>query len=286
MAADSVKWDHDQLAADLASHLRGGTGRIVWTDMQLGPVGSARPDVYTIDRSFAHPRPTAYEVKVSVADFRVDVTAGKWQAYLHHAECVHFAVPAGLVSREDIPKGCGLLVRGEAGWRAVRGATRQVVKVPETTWLKLLIDGIDRDADRRAYKGTALRAARFQHAAMDKHLGADVAAAVRDLQGVRAQITALEQRAAAEEEHIAERRAKANRDLEDALRPLAVALGLPPDVAAWQVADECRRRAAQPDMARATRQREEVASQIVRCALQVKSLAQTWGGLQKTTDSG
>ena len=32
-----MTWRHDELADDLAAHLRGGTDRMVWTDMQLGP---------------------------------------------------------------------------------------------------------------------------------------------------------------------------------------------------------------------------------------------------------
>lgn len=34
------KMTHNELAEDLAQHLRGGTGRMVWTDTQLGPSGS------------------------------------------------------------------------------------------------------------------------------------------------------------------------------------------------------------------------------------------------------
>lgn len=73
-----MKWTHNALADDLASHVRQRTGRIVWTDMQLGPSGSPRPDVYSIEPSFAKFRPLAYEVKVSVADYRRDVAAGKY----------------------------------------------------------------------------------------------------------------------------------------------------------------------------------------------------------------
>ena len=101
---------HNDLAASLAGHLL-GDGRMVWCDMQLGPLPSPRPDVYTIDKSYRHPKPTAYEVKVSVADFRSDVTSGKWQVYRRFAGAVYFAVPAGLASPSDVPDGCGLYTR-------------------------------------------------------------------------------------------------------------------------------------------------------------------------------
>lgn len=121
-------WTHDDLARDLAMHVL-STKRLVWCDMQLGPAGSPRPDVYALDKSFAHPRAITYECKVSVADFRADVTAGKWQSYLGFSSGVYFAAPAGLLKKEDVPNGCGLIVRGEEGWRTLRAPTLQVFKM-------------------------------------------------------------------------------------------------------------------------------------------------------------
>lgn len=145
-----MKWNHDALAEDLADHLRTRTGRVVWTDMQLGPAGSPRPDVYTLDPSFAKFCPMAYEVKVSVSDYRRDVTAGQWQTYLPFAAGVTFAVPAGLIERAALPEGCGLIVRGSEGWRTMKAPTlRAIQTLPHTAWIKLLIDGLGREAQRR-----------------------------------------------------------------------------------------------------------------------------------------
>lgn len=147
-----MKWAHNALADDLASHVRQRTGRIVWTDMQLGPSGSPRPDVYSIEPSFAKFRPLAYEVKVSVADYRRDVAAGKWQTYLPFAAGVTFAVPAGLIDKGALPEGCGLIVRGEDGWRTVKAPTlRAIETLPHTAWVKLMIDGIGREVERRVH---------------------------------------------------------------------------------------------------------------------------------------
>ena len=172
-----MTWRHDDLAADLAGHLR-GPGRMVRCDMQLGPQGSPRPDVYAIDRSFVKWSPTAYEVKISVADFRSDVTSGKWMSYRRYAGAVVFAAPAGLVAPVDLPQGCGLMVRGEAGWRTARKPTRQVVEsLPTAAWLKLLMDGVDRE-------GGTLRQEAGRRMRMDAHatrlFGEAVARQVRD----------------------------------------------------------------------------------------------------------
>ncbi|WP_417212103.1 MmcB family DNA repair protein [Acinetobacter venetianus] len=141
-----MKWTHDALMNDLADHLAKQLDRIIWTDMQLGSSGSPRPDVYTIPKSYANFKPLAYECKVSISDFRSDITKGKWQSYLKFASGVIFAVPKGLVSKEDIPKGCGLIVRSENGWRMVKGPTLIAIKndLPSDFWIKLVIDGVDR----------------------------------------------------------------------------------------------------------------------------------------------
>ena len=135
---------HDDLVADLAAHIRANTGCLTWEDMQLGPAGSIRPDVFTIQKSYVHPNPRAFEVKVSRSDFLSDVTSGKWQSYLTVACGVYFAVPEGLVKRSEVPARAGLYVRGEKGWRGVKRATLEPVKLPTDTLLKLLIDGVDR----------------------------------------------------------------------------------------------------------------------------------------------
>lgn len=133
---------HNELAADLARHLRGNTGRMVWTDTQLGPAGSPRPDVYSVDKSFSNFKADAYEIKVSVSDFRRDITAGKWQSYRPFAHRVWFAFERGLVPLADVPRECGVIVRGEGGnWRAARKPTAQVIdNLPMKCWMKLLLE--------------------------------------------------------------------------------------------------------------------------------------------------
>lgn len=144
------KWGHDELAHDLAQSLRVNPEHIVWENMQMGPSGSIRPDVYLLKKRYSTFAPVTYEVKISVSDFRSDITSGKWQGYLNFSSAVIFAVPAGLIKKEDVPAGCGLIVRHEEVWRMVKKPTMQHLEtLPRESWLKLVIDGIGRAIEQR-----------------------------------------------------------------------------------------------------------------------------------------
>lgn len=144
-----MKWNHNDLAHDLAEHLRQNTARMVWEDMQLGPSGTARPDVYALPHSYSKFCPVVYEVKVSVSDFRADVTAGKFTKYFKYASAVVFAVPEGMLKKTDIPEGCGLMIRKESGWHTLKGPTvRPIDNIPRDAWIKLVMDGVRREGER------------------------------------------------------------------------------------------------------------------------------------------
>lgn len=171
---------HDELMIRLADYLGSISGRMMWTDMQLGPSGSPRPDVYAMDKSFAHPKPVAYEVKVSLSDFRSDVTKGKWQSYLDFAGAVIFVVPRGLITKNDVPNGCGLMTYNAETdtFASVKKPTLHPVKLPERVMLKLLIDGVDRvhEVNRRRMLDEYRIEKRVR-----KALGDEVAGAVFDI---------------------------------------------------------------------------------------------------------
>ncbi|MDF0750314.1 hypothetical protein NLU14_08730 [Marinobacter sp. 71-i] len=171
---------HDELMIRLADYLGSISGRMMWTDMQLGPSGSPRPDVYAMDKSFAHPKPVAYEVKVSLSDFRSDVTKGKWQSYLEFAGAVIFVVPRGLITKNDVPNGCGLMTYNADTdtFASVKKPTLHPVKLPERVMLKLLIDGVDRvhEVNRRRMLDEYRIEKRVR-----KALGDEVAGAVFDI---------------------------------------------------------------------------------------------------------
>lgn len=242
-----MNWKHDDLANDLAGHLRGASDRRVWVDMQLGPAGSTRPDVYTMPCSFSRFTPLAYECKVSVSDFRADVTKGKYTDYLAYASGVIFACPAGLLKKEDIPKGAGLMVRGDEGWRTLKAPSlAKCPELPRSLWLKLVMDGERRDHERAAYME--------QHAKRDineyrviakvrEKFGEVIAAAVRDhlnqtthrldrlRHDIAIQIGTLEQDLLRLKERRATELKNQERECSEMLRDLAKVVGMEPDPA-------------------------------------------------------
>ncbi|QKW95373.1 hypothetical protein [Ralstonia phage RPZH6] len=264
-------WGHDELANDLAAHLRGASDRLVWTDMQLGPHGSPRPDVYTVPCSYSRFMPVAYECKVSVADFRRDITAGKWSSYLQFAAGVMFCVPVGLVSKDDIPAGCGLMTRSEAGWRTVKGPTmRPIDNLPRDAWIKLVLDG-----GRRAYGERIARGISewTMEARLREKLGATVAELVRSRIKADSKFerdTALLEDAADAakklyQEQMAKARERVEKDMAEidvARSELAAALGLPATSSAHLIVERCmevsRRLDRDDEIRRLTRQLDNI----------------------------
>ncbi|WP_186270085.1 hypothetical protein [Burkholderia gladioli] len=247
-----MNWTHNALAEDLATHLRGASDRLVWTDMQLGPAGSPRPDVYSVPCSFARFQPVAYECKISVADFRRDVTAGKWTSYLRFAAGVIFAAPAGLLKKDDIPAGCGLIVRGPDGWRTLKGPTlKNMENLPRDAWVKLIIDGLPREIERAKREGRAEIVSEWKltHLLRAK-LGDLVAEAVRDRLSAEHRLhdaTEALKTAAKEAEDerqliLSRSRERAQRDatqIDEARAALAQSLGLRADAGAVQISMAC-----------------------------------------------
>lgn len=231
-----MSWRHNELAKDLAEHLRGASDRLVWTDMQLGPSGSPRPDVYTVPRSYSRFMPVAYECKVSVADFRRDITAGKWTSYLQFAAGVMFCVPAGLITKDDIPNGCGLMVRNETGWRTVKGPTmRPVDNLPRDAWIKLLLDGWHLVSAERIARGINEWTLEARVRERFGHTMADLVRSRRNAEDQFERDTALLKEAAEDahklyQEQMAKARERVEKDTAEInaeRREMAAALGLP-----------------------------------------------------------
>lgn len=141
------KMTHNELAHSLAVSLV-NENRIVWEDIPVGKAGSIRPDVYTIQKSFAHPNPISYEVKVSTSDFRSDITKGKWCGYLDYSYGVVFAVEKGLITKKDLPIGCGLITFNGEYWNTVKRPTIHPKQLDTTLLLKLIISGSERQTTR------------------------------------------------------------------------------------------------------------------------------------------
>lgn len=183
----SKTWQHDELARDLADSLT-LPERMIWVDMQLGPSGSPRPDVFTMRKSYTRPLPISYEIKVSVSDFRSDVTSGKWQKYLAFSSAVIFAVPRGLITKDDLPAGCGLMTRSENGWTTARKPTHNPVQLPQHVMLKLLIDGIERARRPRPDEWNQY----LSQKQLKARFGKDVMTAVNDLSSARSELSTVQ----------------------------------------------------------------------------------------------
>lgn len=193
-----MAWKHDDLLADLASFLN-GADRMIWTDMQLGPSGSPRPDVYVLHRSYSRPRPLAFEIKVSKSDLRSDTTSGKWESYLKYAGGVVFAVPDGLCTAADIPAQCGLIVRKAETWRYVRKPTVQPVSLAMDAVMKLVMDGVGRVYQGRATQPRQVSVWKDCEAVRKKY-GEDVALAARDLGAARRSLAYIQSQCERERE--------------------------------------------------------------------------------------
>lgn len=109
------------LTLDLANHLR-KSGWLAYTEIEIRGTGG-RVDVAAIKpRHYARKDFRAYEVKESRADFRADEGTNKWRRYLQVFHRVYFATPAGLITKDEVPKDAGLIVKGKNGWSVVKAA--------------------------------------------------------------------------------------------------------------------------------------------------------------------
>ena len=116
-------WKHRDLVEDLANTFYGM--RLVFAEPSLDSrwlTGGVTPvpDVLTLEKSYTQCRPTIYECKVSKADFRADMSHGKWMKYLPFCERLYFAVVQGVATRADVPNPAGLMIRGDQGWHCTK----------------------------------------------------------------------------------------------------------------------------------------------------------------------
>lgn len=258
MSDGDSKWTHDDLAEDLARHLRANSDTIVWTNLQLGPSGSMRPDAYRIDRSYVKPRPLAYEVKVHRSDFQRDIASGKWMNYLGVSEGVYFAVPTGLVKKNEIPEVAGLMVRGPEGWRAVKAARRSPVTVDEDVWLKLLIDGIDREVSRKRLERHLRNGSNVPDklvSAAERKFGREAAKVMRSWLDLRSEVDYLTKRAGDMRAELTLQKSRQEGEVEAVWNELREAMELGPESSKWEVRDAVRsaKRSYSISAARATK---------------------------------
>jgi hypothetical protein len=131
-----MTWGHNQLAEDLAN-----IKQTNFLDVPLGSVfleNPQRADVLEVKPSYTRFCVSIYEVKISRADFQSDIRSGKWRGYLDHCHRFYFAVPSGMVTKEEIPPEAGLIVRGDTGWSTIKAVKPRDVDISHTTLLSLI----------------------------------------------------------------------------------------------------------------------------------------------------
>lgn len=77
------------------------TGETWFKSKSLGII-----DFWVMERSWAHPNFTAYEIKISRSDFRSD---HKWRKYLPYCNRLFFACPPRLIRPEEVEDPAGLI---------------------------------------------------------------------------------------------------------------------------------------------------------------------------------
>ncbi len=142
-----MNWTGKDLAEDLAKG-RDQDKWLTWTEIPLGSVmwengHTPRADVLSCRKSFSNPSFMIYEVKVSRGDFLADINRGKYRAYFEHCCQLYFAVPKGLITKDEVPEGTGLMVRGDHGWRVVKAAPSREHTPSVELLLKLLMRGYE-----------------------------------------------------------------------------------------------------------------------------------------------
>ncbi len=81
-----------------------------------------RLDAWAMMRSWANPRSVGYEIKVSRSDFLQD---SKLESYMQYCHQFYIVAPSGIVSKEELPEGAGLMVPS-------KNATKLFTKVKAT----------------------------------------------------------------------------------------------------------------------------------------------------------
>jgi len=157
---------HVELVESLAAHLW-QPSRLLWTGVAIGSRwlqgGCPVPDVLTAQKSYTKPMITAYEVKASRSDFQSDMRSGKWLRYREVTNRVLFAVPQGLVKRDEVPAEAGLIVYNadKCSWVVLRAGRVAQVDLAAFEWQSLLF--------ARPWKGEGGRDLRYQELGLERH---------------------------------------------------------------------------------------------------------------------
>lgn len=134
-------------------------------------------DAWVMNKSWANPCVTAYEIKCSRNDFLRDT---KWRAYLPLCNELYFICPRDLIAESEVSDGVGLMYVASTGNRifAKRKAAYRDVTIPEEVFRYILMCratiGTPTTDNARNWR------AWLEKKAEDRELGWDVSKAIRE----------------------------------------------------------------------------------------------------------
>ena len=101
-------------------------------------------------------------------------------------------MPKGLIKKTDVPDKCGLMTFNGERWRTVKKPTIQPVEIPQETFLKLLITGIDEEGNKHLrlahYNARAYRKLERAHAVASKKFGHEIARQLQEADYAKKQL--------------------------------------------------------------------------------------------------
>lgn len=179
-----------------------------------------------MNRSWAHPVATGYEIKVSRSDFLHD---NKWPAYLPLCNQFYFVAPPNIIDPSELSADAGLMVVAGSRLLTKKKAPHRAIQLPEELYRYILMCRVaitkDRwnmdEEDRTVYWQKFI-----QRRVEDRSLGHEVSKAIRD------KAIAIE---------IENKRLVAQMKTYDDIRDLLQRMGLDTDyVSTWTVADKLK----------------------------------------------
>lgn len=139
-----------------------------------------RLDAWVMNRSWANPVATGYEIKVSRPDFLKD---DKWRAYLPLCNQFYFVCPRGLIMPTELAQEAGLYYLSNTGNRLLvqKKAPHRDVEIPETVYRYILMCRTVVTRDRWLFKDKQQFWREFINEKAEKRrLGFEVSKAIRE----------------------------------------------------------------------------------------------------------
>jgi hypothetical protein len=184
-----VGLEHRNLINDLAQFFQ--NDRIVFVEPSLGTnrhteVDHCIPDVLTLNKSYANPLPTIYEIKISRADFLSDSQSGKFVKYQKLCQRFYYAVPKGLVKKTEVPTTIGLIVRNENSWRVYKSCRLNAWEGYDLPTIQaLLMNGVFTDRKIRRLKDMAFAQENATLAEKALHFPSEIYLALSELERIK-----------------------------------------------------------------------------------------------------